>query len=133
MSREHAPLPRRLLIVQRNEAVGRALARFFAPFVAEVATLTSPAEAERRLAEPSALPTDVICGIDFGPGDPPGTEWIRRYRAALPLGKLVIASSSPPERCDDADLIVGKPIDPRAILDFFYAAAGGLPAARGAA
>ncbi len=133
MSCARASLPRRLLIVQRNADVGRALARFFAPFVAEVEATTSPADAESWLQAASPLPTDVICGVVFGPGEAPGTDWIRRYRAATPLGTLVIASAAPPEHCDAADLIVAQPIDPRIILDFLYAAALGAPAARGAA
>jgi hypothetical protein len=123
-ARNETLLPRRLLVVQHKLLVGRALARFFAPFFGEVEVAARPADAEALLVAHPALLTDIVCGVDFGPGEPAGTSWIPRFRRHACVGSIVVASARTVTDACGADLVVEKPVDPTLILDFLSGAAG---------
>ncbi|MCA9617985.1 MAG: hypothetical protein KC731_03125 [Myxococcales bacterium] len=119
-----APLRRRLVIVQRHAAVGRALARFLNASFAQIEVFACPRRAAELLATPSTLPTDLVCGMNFGDGEAPGTVWAERFRKQAKIGRLVLATGRPPVSCPPTvDAIFEKPLDPYALRDFLASAA----------
>src|SRR5690606_3951759 len=82
-----------LLLLQRNAAVARALARLLGRYFATVSVAHTPEEAERVLERREA--THLICGQDFGDGQPLGQDLILAWRGRYPsLEQVILASGA---------------------------------------
>ena len=111
----------RLIVVQRNELAGRALARCLASLFVETRVTTCPREAETLLFAEGAPPTALVCGQRFADDDPPGVDWVARWRcSASSLRRAVLVTAEPPtERPSGLDAIFDKPVVPASLRSFF--------------
>lgn len=108
---------RTLLILESHDGVRRAYERYFRRYFEQTVGCSSVFEVERLLLRERV--TDVICGHSGGVGWPAG-ERVRRWRALQPALRHVVLLSGALEvpALPHFDLVLSKPFEPRAIVDF---------------
>jgi ActR/RegA family two-component response regulator len=105
---------RRLLIVQHDPLIRRALARYFRRLVGTVSVAADAAEADAVFNDTERSPTDLICGQDFGMGEPLGTTLVARWRdrhASLRRVILATGALTLPTELPGVDAVVSKPAE----------------------
>ena len=103
---------RRLLIVQSDPLLREALARYFRRLAGIVSVAGSEAEADAVFADSCRSPTDLICGQEFGEGEPLGTTLIAKWRSRYAsLRRVVLATGAfaLPSQLPGVDALVRKP------------------------
>jgi ActR/RegA family two-component response regulator len=105
---------RRLLIVQRDPLIRRALERYFARLVKTVSVASNFEEADAVFNDRERTPTDLICGQEFGKNEPLGTTLVVGWRdqhAALRRVILVTGALTLPRELPGVDAVVSKPAE----------------------
>jgi DNA-binding response OmpR family regulator len=114
--------PTSVLIVQRNRLTARSFQRYLGRFFGEVRVACSLREAEEIL-NTDLLITHLVCGDDFGEGEPRGRDLIQRWRRIRPgISRAVLATASELETRGatkwGVDAVFLKPTDPANLLAF---------------
>jgi len=125
---------RRLLIVQRNELLRRALGRYFSLHFDQAYIAANPIEAEGYLQGVEHAISDLICGQSFGEHWPLGSELIMRWRSMCPtLERVVLVTGHEhvPSDVPGVDAVCRKPIEPTALYPLLMIPAGSLGKALG--
>ena len=113
-----AVTPKRLLIADSNKLLRRACRRYFEGHFYETIECDSLRAVDSALY--SATSSALICGVFEGAE--PNSARIRRWKALNPAlsGVVLIAGTLELPHCTDADLVLGKPFDPRAVLQVLF-------------
>jgi hypothetical protein len=118
-----AAVGQRLLIVQHNELLCRALRRYFGLLFEQVLVAANPALAELYLGNATLALTDLICGQDFGAEWPLATEVVSGWRQLCPTLQhiiLVTGRDDTPDNFSGIDAICREPIEPTALCPFLF-------------
>ncbi len=105
---------RHLLIVQHDPLLRNALARYFRRLVGMVSVAANEAEANAVFDDTERSPTDLICGQNFGKGEPLGTTLVARWRdrhASLRRVILATGALTVPAELPGVDAVVSKPAE----------------------
>jgi hypothetical protein len=100
-----------LLLVQKQASAARALGRFLTGYYRQVLVAETPEAAEALLGK-DQVPTDVVCGQDFGPDRPLGQDLLRGWRRQHPgIRRAVLATGAEgvPDNIEGVDGIYQKP------------------------
>jgi DNA-binding response OmpR family regulator len=115
---------RRLLLVQRNELLLRAMARYFRLVFDEVYVASDPTVAQKYLSLSDQAPTDIICGFDFGNNLPAGSDLIVGWRQICPTlirVMVVTGRDDVPDELAGVDAVFHKPVEPGVLCSHLFA------------
>ena len=118
------PVPRRLLIVQRNAAAARSMARYLQRHFDSVQVLETWTEVEAALLDRRFPPTHLISGQDLGEGSPTGASLIPRWRQLCPALECVVLATGVvelPAELPGVDAVFHKPAQPAELLSLLAA------------
>lgn len=108
-----------ILVVQRNDLLGRSLARYLSAHYSSVHVAKSPSEAERHLRAQPTASWHIVCGHSFAAGELDGIQALRAWRSRFPtISRAILATGADLDRpCPpEVDGVFQKPSDPHTLL-----------------
>lgn len=113
---------RRLVIVQQNELLLRALQRYLGLYCSDVRAAQGGSDAERILTDSRPLPTDLLVGDSLGPSLAV-VSLLDKWRQLCPsLDRVIMlaATDDTPNFIDGIDAVFREPLEPEAISRFLW-------------